>query len=64
MKTTFSSEAEFHLTQLWHTSRIALAGQDCSRHARLRWAAKEWEKTNPGQRLAAYKRLSDITTGY
>jgi hypothetical protein len=51
------------LTKLWHTARIPLSGS-ASRYQRLTWAAKEWEKTHPGQRLAAYKALDRETRGY
>lgn len=54
-------EAPPDLMQLWHTARIAGAG---SRGERLQWAAKEWSKTHPGERLSAYKALDRATRGY
>ena len=49
------------LLKLWHTARIAGAE---SRHARLRWAAKEWDKAHRGEFLLAYKTLDAVTHGY
>lgn len=61
---SFTPEQDFTLTQLWHTSRIALAGYASGRYDRLCWVAREWDKTHPGERMAAYKRVADITHGY
>jgi hypothetical protein len=52
---------EKDLLELWHTSRIAGAA---SRHERLLWSVREWEKTRPGTRLSAYKLLDRLTRGY
>lgn len=41
----------------WRMSKVALSGQDSSRHARMRWTANQWEKTHPRERMRAYKQL-------
>lgn len=58
---SLTSSDERELTQLWHTARIAGAH---TFGERIRWAAKEWDKTHPGQRMRAYKWLSSAMRGY
>lgn len=53
------------LYNLWHLSKCALSGQPCGRWERLLWASKEFSKAHPETSpTAAYKDLSDATTGY
>lgn len=48
------------LLELWREARVA---GNVARYERLSWAAREWDKTHPGQKTAAYKLLDRITRG-
>src|SRR5579864_1859330 len=58
---SLSPSDERDLTKLWHTARIAGAN---TFGERITWAAKEWDKSHPGQRMRAYKFLSSAMRGY
>jgi len=57
----FSERDRRELSSLFRTARIA--GAD-TWGARIEWAAREWAKTHPGEKLKAYKYLSSEMRGY
>lgn len=50
-----------YLSELWHTSRIALSGQKNTKYARMLWTAKEFHKKFPEiTETAVYKDLDSM----
>lgn len=41
------TQLELAITELWHLSKTALAGQDCGRHSRMIYIKNELLRTYP-----------------
>jgi hypothetical protein len=62
----FVKEEHYHeLINLYHLARTALSGGDCSKHARMVWACKQWAKQHTYiTETGAYKDLDGMLHGW